>query len=580
MSIIQLSPDVISKIRAGEVIQRPVNVVKELIENSLDAGASDITIRVKKGGKQEISVIDNGSGMSIEDAKLCAHPHTTSKISAVTDLESLVTLGFRGEALHSIAQVSMLSIQTKTKGTDIGSLVSSFGGEISHRLTGCRDGTAVHVRSLFYNVPVRLSASKSDSAETALITKVVGRLMLLNPKVSFSYYVNDSLHLIQKSDGAQSESIRQVIGPTIMSGLREISFESKGISIEGYISAPHVVRKTCDYIVLSINGRYIQDTQPFIKMIRGAYRRSIQDHDYPIIIMRIKMDAGKIDPNVHPQKSTVGILDEESLKAAIYQVIVENHDYLRKSSISYGENVQQPTLPGMGSDPDSFRAEEPPPSYGSHEESLGLLSSLPSSPELAPPRLDVYQFPELDLVGQYDNSYILAGNTEFLFVIDQHALHEKILFEDLCAQQKIEFQEPIQAYVLHVTPEDSDLLESSCDIFKEFGFEIEKFSDNKWKCYRVPVLMGLPVSETHFLDIVRDTVGNLGDKPDLDGFRKSLFAEVACKSAKTVKETLSMSEMTGMLSKARTLGDAYYCPHGRPVAKVFRRSTVDKWVKR
>lgn len=569
-----LPDDVVTRIRAGETIQRPVNAVKELIENSLDAGATNICIKIESGGKKLIEVSDNGCGMSTDDAKICFLPHATSKIKSIEDLTCIRTLGFRGEALHSISSISIMELKTKETGSDIGFSVSNFGGKTVHRMVSCSDGTHVIVKALFYNTPARKSAMKHDGAETLAITKLINRYMLLRPDVGFQYYVNGNLHVVQRRDMSEESMLSSILGSEIASGMKRVDFATEGGRVHGFVGNPNVTKKTSDGIVISINGRYIEDIQPYVKVVRDAYRRTIQSHDFPVVVLRITFDPEKIDPNIHPQKSNVDILDQELFKRIVFEAILSSQRYLKNSG-----NEIYPITP-LASDEALVLKQDPSEVTNLFEDPNPFGNLVENVSAVAKKQEDQYSWPDLVVIGQYDKTYIIAESDKHFFLIDQHAMHEKQLFEDIYDKSVIDTFVPLSPYLLHLRAEDSDMLASSVDLFKENGLELDRLDGSSWKCYKLPAINGKPISETDIIALIRDTIGNLADTPSLDDFRKKMIAEVACKSSIRANEMLSHAEMSRMLQIAKKMKDPYFCPHGRPTTKVYRKETVAKWFKR
>lgn len=572
-----LPEEVVSRIRCGEVIQRPVNVVKELLENALDAAATEIKIKIENGGKKSIEVSDNGCGMGSEDAELCLFPHATSKIRSAEDLFSVYTLGFRGEALHSIATISMMEIKTRERGSDIGTLISNFGNKISVKAVGCGDGTHVSVKALFYNTPPRKAALKSDAAETAAITKLIGRYMLIYPQIEFSYYNNGTMHLMQRSGVSEEAILSAVLGNDISRCMKKIDYHNDDVRITGFVGSPNISRKNSDHIILSINGRYIETIFPYIKIIRDAYRGTIQSHDFPVVILRIIINPNKINPNIHPQKLEVEVLDPDLFKKSLFEAIISCQNYLRESGSDGFIFHQPPSKNGP--------LVAPSVSNEFYEDTLGRVEDYPQKLEdnlvLQHNNHDSsYNLPELEVIGQYRRTFIIASAPGFLFLIDQHALHEKQIFEELMEKTKIEFWEPPSPYLLHLSAEDSDLLSSSLELFCNQGLEMDQLDSDTWKCYKVPSFNGNPIPESEIINLIKNALNNLGEDPSLEDFRRKVVAEIACKSAIRANETLSLTEMTRLVQQGRHMKDAYYCPHGRPAIKVYRDATVDKWFKR
>lgn len=582
--IVMLSDEIIHRIRAGEVIQRPVNVVKELLENAMDAGATDIKIRIEGGGKKSIEVSDNGCGMSQEDARICLLAHTTSKVKSIEDLSSISSLGFRGEALHSMATVSLMELRTKEKDASVGTLVTNLSGHSVTKSIGCADGTHISVKSLFYNTPSRRSSLKADAAETLLITKLIGRYMIVRPGINFSYYVNNKLHMAQKVGMTEESIISSILGQDVARGLTRVDCEIEGVVVHGFIGSPNVVKRTAEGIVVAVNGRYVEDVSVYFKVIREAYRRSIQVNEFPCVILRISIDPAQIDPNIHPQKSAIGHLDEELFKRVVFESIFSSQRHIRHSD-SEGFINKSSFVPRDGP---LVTSEEPALDnfFTLNEDATSGIGKVEEYPQLEVPIIEnekapeQYSLPELSVIGQYRKTYIIASTPGFLFLIDQHALHEKQLFEELCAKSQIEILKPTFPYILNMTAEESDILASSVELFKEYGLEVDRLDNNTWKCYSVPALNGNAIPEGEIISLIKDTIGNLGDKPSLDDFKNKVLAEVACKSAIRANDVLTLADMTRLVNAGRNMKDAYFCPHGRPAVKVYRETTVDKWFKR
>lgn len=543
------------------------------MENSLDAAANSIIVKIKSGGKVAVEVTDDGAGMCPEDARLAIQRHTTSKISSMEDLAGISTLGFRGEALHSIATVSMVTLRSRSRENEIGIHLTIRGDQVSEKMIGCNPGTTVLVENLFYNTPARRAAMRADNAETAAITKLVGRYMVLFPQVQFSYYVNGSLKIMTRKGMSDESVVSSVLGSDLIRSCRKISHEYNGVKIDGFVGIPSFVKRTSDFVVISVNDRYIEDNEQFVNIIREAYLRTIQSHDFPVAILRIKIDPTKINPNIHPQKASVELLTPDILKRALFEAVSRANVSLRQA-MNDGFVPRNPIS-------DALIQQSPQEAINNvFAEPIGQVDQLPQQDIAKAQQVATYSFPELAVIGQYEKMYILAAAKDHFFLVDQHALHEKVLFEELMEKSQIDFVEIDPPYLIQLTPEDSDLLESSTALFANYAIDMERLDATTWRCRKVPTFNDMVIPESEIVHIITDTFKSVSDRPSLEEFKRRVVAEIACKSAIRANQMLSQKEMQSLVDRGRELADAYYCPHGRPTSKIYRKKTVDSWFKR
>ncbi len=560
MPIKILSEELASQIAAGEVIERPSSVVKELIENSLDAGADQITILIRDAGKRSIEVVDNGAGIPADEMSLAVQRHATSKLSAASDLFRVSTLGFRGEALASIGSVSHLSLLSRIQMDDLGGSIRIEGGELkSTSRIGMPPGTTVRVEQLFYNVPARLKFLKTDRTEKRHINEVVSRYGLVNPEVRFKLHQDDDLVLQTSGSGDTREVISAIYGVNTARQMLEVIYQDEYLGVSGFISPPGLNRSNRREILFYVNGRPVQDPA-LTTAFTQAYHTLLMKGRYPLGVLFLTVPPGKVDVNVHPTKAEVrfedkGIIFRAVGKAARRSLLA--HTPVPEVSRISGVNLWGGFGPGQGRVQRSID-----PAWSTLENSSrgDILQSGPGSDTLPGP----LGSPILRLIGQVAASYLVAEGPDGLYLIDQHAAHERILFEKLLEQraERPASQALLDAVVVDFTPASADLLNENLDLLQELGFEIEEFGASAFKLRSIPVLLmgGSPEA------VLRAAVEDLEvyESPLEKNREELIIARVCKRAAVKAGQVLSPVEQKQLVLDLERCQSPRTCPHGRP----------------
>lgn len=568
----------VTKIAAGEVIERPSSVVKELVENSIDAGADRITIEVKDGGKRYIRVTDNGMGMDREDACLSFERHSTSKIEDIEDLQKIRSLGFRGEALASIASVSKVEMTTRLRGSEIGTRVIIEGGEIkSVKETGCPEGTTVIVKELFYNTPARKKYLRSRRTELAHITETVTRYAIIWHDISFKLIHNDSEVLNAPATSNFLENIVNIYGKEIAKELIELDFKSDEIKVSGYIANPTVTKSDTSYQSIFVNRRWVTSSL-ISRAVKDGFGRLLMKSRFPIAILNIHIRQDRIDVNVHPTKSQVKFSNEFDVYNSVAKA-VENA--LKREMIIpefkarelKGRRVIKERAP-LAEIEVLRKVEE-----SSIDEFIGKEKDVVR--ESAPEYKARERLPEMAIIGQILNTYIICQSGFNILIIDQHAAHEKILFERFSKAMPMQThtQELLTPITLELLPKECGVLNENLMLLKELGFIIEPFGRNTFQVRGVPsILEGLESKES-IQNIVKDLteIGQTRIKGEL---REKVISSIACHSAFKAGKALSRNEIELLIKELRDLDDPYTCPHGRPTIISITQRELEKKFKR
>ncbi len=608
MPITLLSEDVINKIAAGEVIERPASVVKELLENSLDAKATKITIEIEACGKELISITDNGEGMSEEDAVKSILRHATSKIQSADDLFSINTLGFRGEALASIAAVSKLSLTTKRKEGMAGFNLAVEGGFVLSRgIAPAEQGTTIEVRDLFYNTPARRKFLKTDAVELHHIIDVVTQYALVNRSVSFKLAHNghELLHSPVVQD--QRSNLASLYGVDTAKELLELSFQKDGISLQGFISKPYHARNDKHQQALFVNGRWIKN-HDLINAVYEGYHSMLFVNRHPIFVLHVELDPTKIDVNVHPNKSEIRIEQKEAVCELITQTIQEclgQHQLLPTVDVQMEE---QQTIPVSLSEKKkisnnflySFEPstqtvlsvkEGDVAAYAGGEMVVNDENDNSASETLFAPSVlaenssevvlpSVSTFPELRLLGQVHKTFFVAETHGGVFFIDQHAAHERVMYEQLMKQLtfgNIEVQELLTGEVLNFTAAEVVLCQQFQSPLREMGFLVENFGKNSFLLKTLPAVFGRQQAKDLFMEILHAMGEN---KNQLHQLREVIITRMACRAAVMAGEELTVNRMETILGQLRETRFPYTCPHGRPTLLKTTAEELEKKFRR
>lgn len=554
--IIVLDDSLVTKIAAGEVVERPASVVKELVENSIDAGAARITVEIKNGGKKLIRVTDDGCGMTKDEAALSLERHSTSKIRTADDLFNIRTLGFRGEALPSISSISKLQLLTKVKDADIGTKVVSEGGKIREIADyGCPSGTTVNVEGLFFNTPARLKFMKSPNTEVSHILDIVSRFILCNPGISFRM-INDGNEVISSSgSGKLTDSIASVYGLDIVDTLVEVKKDSSKIPVWGYISQPVISKSDRGGESIFVNGRYIRNML-LSRALEESYRNLIPNGKYPIAVMHIEIDPGKIDVNVHPTKREIKFERPDEVMSAVRRSVTDSLSRLAPSDVA---------VPHQGYDLGNKREPDQADElrmFGPENAQVQNLESLHPQEEL-----DGFK-----ILAQISRTYIIVAKGNELIIIDQHAAHERILYEKLRSKDFSGSQRLLINQTIELPPSDFTVLMDNLDFASSLGFDLEPFGKNTFIVRAIPSAIEFNQAKEAIEEIMSDLVETLKIR---DSTRKKdeALKMLACKGAVKAGDELGYEEMRKLVSDLLNMEFATTCPHGRPA--IFRLSVND-----
>jgi len=521
-----LPPEVTSKIAAGEVIERPASVVKELIENSLDAGATDISVEAHNGGVSYLRVTDNGCGLSAAEVEIAIRRHATSKITGLDDLEHIHTLGFRGEALPSIASVCEVEILTRDSGSSAASYLHLENGKVSGREKKSRpQGTTITVRRLFQNFPARLKFLKSASTESGHITTLISQYALAFPEVKFELILDGKSSLRTTGDAELRSSVAVVYGLETARKLLEVESADGMLNIQGLASPPSVERATRSYMSFFVNRRYVRN--PLLaKAVETAYEGLLMTGRHPVAVINITIPPEEVDVNVHPTKLEVKFRNNNTVFNALVRTV---RDTLARSPLPA-------VRPGTEDAPIQM-----------------LWGRLPHDTSLPP----------LRVVGQLSASYILAEGEDGLYLVDQHAAHERILFDRILlqrTQKKPEVQGMLEPLAVELSPQQEQAMTACMDLLNELGFTIEPFGERTCLVRAVPALLNGDNLNGAIIELL-DEIGSEQDSQKRD--IKAAQA-LACHGAILAGQILDSSEMAGLLKQLERTSQPRTCPHGRP----------------
>jgi len=566
----------INKIAAGEVIERPASVVKELIENSIDAGADTIRIEVIKSGKSSIRVMDNGSGMSRDDAAMAFVKHATSKIRNIEDIETVRTMGFRGEALSSIAAIASVEIITKTKDELSGTKVTIQGGElVSIAETGAPDGTTIVVNDLFYNTPVRKKYLKSDTTELTRIIDTVSRIALGHNRISFSLF-NNGKEVLRSPATELHHTLIHIYGEEVARAMLPVDLESALVRITGFISKPSLTRGSLDFQSFYINNRNI-NSRAISFALRDGYGTLIPKGRFPVAVLKIYVDTREVDVNVHPTKNQVRLSHEREICDMITQA-VKNALSSKDLTPEIKAPSQQPLLYETP-EADTCLAKETGTGFKPSAKDTERRLRKSERAGLDNENKQTVETPDIKVLGQVDNLYILAGTKNGLMVIDQHAAHERIFFEQIRESKRDDSQELIVPINIELDSREKVLIKDTIPYLEEFGFRISEFGPGSFAVTAVPVVMGNLEDPQMVHDIISDILSE-GKVKEETGIFERVTRSIACRSALKAGADCSIPQMEGLIKQLFRTENPYTCPHGRPVMVSFNRQELDKLFKR
>lgn len=595
MKIFQLPDHLANKIAAGEVVERPASVVKELIENSIDAGSTWIKIEVSEAGLEQIKITDNGEGMSAEDCERAFLRHATSKIKSETDLFRIQTLGFRGEALASIASVSRLTIKT-SQGDEAGLLLSLEGGKITDRQkSDARQGTEILVEDLFYNTPARLKYMKTIHTELGHITDLLNRLAMSNPQIRFEA-THDGKELFKTAGtGEMLQVISQVYGMNVARKMLPVSHKTLDFEIEGYISKPEITRATRSYISTIINGRFIRSIA-LTKAISKAYHTLLPIHRLPIVVLSIKMDPILVDVNVHPTKLEVRFSKERELFYAIEEMIKAK---FRETTLipEMQQKVERPEKSvqhalDFNNKPNHTRNMTPTSDQAVHEKRPAVThfnsstdqNEMPASDHIESheqPIVTHERIPTLYPIGQLQGTYILAQNENGLYMIDQHAAQERIkyeVFKEKLGKPVKHVQELLLPITFEFSQQEAIFIEQFKVELEEVGLFLDSFGQQTYVVRSYPTWFPKDFEE----EVIREMIDQIiqDEKVNVEKIREDAAILMACKRSIKANHYLTEEDMKRLLEDLRQTTDPFTCPHGRPILVHFSSYELEKMFKR
>jgi len=640
-SIRILDTKTINKIAAGEVVEGPKSVVKELVENAIDAGATAVTVEIKEGGISYIRIMDNGCGIPKEQVKTAFLRHATSKMSEIEDLEHIFTLGFRGEALASIAGVAQVEMLTKTRDEETGTSIEISGGEIKNiQDTSCTEGTTITVKNLFYNVPARRKFLKKPATESGFVSDLMNKLALGHPEVSFRFINNDTTMLHTAGNGDLKASVFYVYGKEAANSMVPLEYKKGEYALSGLIGKPELSRGNRNYENLFINGRFIKN-KVVATAIEDAYKTRLLIGKFPIFVLNFEMNPSQVDVNVHPAKLEVRFKNDDEIYEFFHDAVSKTLDQLVlipqvgwdkapavKTAEKHIEIEQQKIedIPVYKSLPSSFTQDRA--ASGGMGKSVDQLLNRQqgtqnqvrqsaeaflidpvivrenvettktqqkplvnqiSNPQIlnnqvgervVEPKVEPF-FKQYKMIGQIFQTYWMIEQGECLYLIDQHAAHERILFEEFMNRFKEEnmvSQKLLLPQMLNLTPSEIEVLRENQSLLEGFGFEFETFGQNQYALKAVPYLLKEPSGAGFFTEIL----DSLSEQKICSVYDMKLLAvaTMACKAAVKGHDRLSFQEAEAMIGRLLKLENPFTCPHGRPTIIEMTKYELEKKFKR
>lgn len=578
----QLSKHLINQIAAGEVIERPASVVKELVENSIDAGAAKVSIEISNECR-DLRIADNGSGIHPDDIMLAFSKHATSKIETDEDLFAINTLGFRGEALSSIISIAKLTCTTRTKDFDFGTKVECENSQVKNAKTGCAVGTIMEVKNLFYNLPARLKFLKNPKTEFSYIQELVQALAIVNPQVAFELKNNGKTVLKTTGLSDLKSTIKEVYSSDVVNNLREVLKTDKlsGFKISGFVSTPDFTRSSKKGYHLYINSRTVK-CPVFQKSIDMAYKNLIGFGKYPFVVLNLELPPSEVDVNVHPTKKEVRYKNTNQIFNFIHSSIdmaLSNMTFAQRNEavsalpsreFSWRQNSQE-------SD-DVYVPEEALVQHTFLDNSLPLQTSSFSTPytlyeETSSSAVSDFQSSE-NIIGQYRNTYILIEKEDGLEIVDQHIAEERFIYEKLKSQKQPASQLLFISDIIEVSATEAEIIRENKEKFENFGYEIEFLKDTQLIFKKVPHMLSKVTPRELLADILENLSGNI------NGLEEKIMMTIACKASVKAGQSLSIWQMQEIIKNWRTCEKPYTCPHGRPISKVLPHKQIASFFER
>ncbi|RNC28817.1 MAG: DNA mismatch repair protein MutL [Candidatus Dichloromethanomonas elyunquensis] len=578
-----LDPHCVNQIAAGEVVERPLSVVKELIENSLDAGAKRIEIQIEGGGTSFIRIKDDGSGILPDDLPLAVLPHATSKITTINDLDRLQTLGFRGEALPSIASVSKLNILSRPSQEISGREIRIEGGELlGTSETGCSHGTVVTVRELFYNTPARHKFLRSNTTEFGLISDMVGRMALARPGIALTLRHPNNLILNTPGNGNLLEVIASVLGRDTARRLIPVSMQEEDLSLTGYLSPPDIIRSANTGITFIVNGRVIR-SQLLNLALRDGYHTLIPSGSNPVAVIALTMPPADYDVNIHPAKLDVKFKKEKEIKESIAAVVRDT--LLRARPLpnftSYPRKEQHPQKEPSLNGSEQLRILYKEKSIFDEEKvpANDNVKVKQQDPVIAENQLSPYSllFEKVRPIGQVFLTYLLCTDEDRLYIIDQHAAHERIRYEELLGklrQEKIASQTLLIPETFDLTIQEEQVMLQYLIELQDIGFIAEHFGDRTYLLRGIPVLNHLENPGEIFRLFLEEIISK-SFPPSRDQLLEKWVFMLACRTAIKGTDPLSVQEMEELIQRLGQTSNPLSCPHGRPTIITISKEELE-----
>lgn len=599
-----LDKQIADKIAAGEVIERPVSIIKELVENSIDAGADSIVVEIKKGGKSYIRVTDNGQGIAHDETEKAFLRHATSKISTVRDLNSIQTLGFRGEALASICAVTRTELLTKRLCDKTGTRLILHGGEVvSYAHAGCPDGTTVVITDLFYNTPARLKFMKSDSAESTMIIDLMSQMALAYKDISFRLINNGNVLFSTSGDGNRLSIISRIFPGIDIRNLVEVDCVIPGISLNGLVSTPAMTRTGKNAQIFFVNGRVV-NSKVIEKGITEGYRERLFDGRHPIAFLFLEINPEDLDVNIHPNKKEVRFNDErfveefisKAIKEALgsKEAVVRAADAFRESYENKAAFRSQEEVVSVKEEQFNFKnimstvsddvayfvqdVETPPVfnDFAGDNKSEGISED---TIILEKPIHRPFDFDQLQIKGSLFDTYIMATDNDCFYLIDQHAAHERVFYEKLVSEYDAE--EKVRQPILVPVILDVDISASASDewleILCDMGYTIENFGQNSYRISEIPTFMDLSEAENFARDFA-DNVTAASATRNSVVINKLIMK--SCKSAVKANDILNPEEIDALIKDLKQCVNPFSCPHGRPTFIKLSKYEIERLFKR
>lgn len=585
----QLSKHLINQIAAGEVIERPASVVKELVENSVDAGAKKISIEITNDCRN-IRIADNGCGIHPDDILLAFTKHATSKIKTDEDLFDIHTLGFRGEALASIISISRLTCTTRTAEFETGTKVKCENSEVNKVETGCAVGTIMDIKDLFYNIPARLKFLKSASTEFSYIQELLQSIALANPDVAFELKRDGKTTLKTTGLGDLKRTIKELFNAEVTDNLKEVLKTDKiaGMQISGYVSTPDFTRSSKKNYYMFINKRAVK-CPVFQKSIDNAYKNLIASGKYPFVVLNLEIPPADVDVNVHPTKKEVRYKNTNMVFNFIYTAIqggltnyVEKpfaEMSIRPEPSEFREPVGILNFPKSETGEIYFDKTEDS-MYVSDNMMEKISQSLPFKREETVEQAKLITHvekepePEENIIGQYKNTYILIERDEGLEIVDQHIAEERYIYEKLKSQKNVVSQLLFVSDVLTVSSAEAELIKENIEKFEKFGYGIEFLKENELIFRKVPQL----IAKVNPKEILSEILENI--EGDIDGLEEKILITTSCKASVKAGQKLSTWQMQEIIKRWRTTKMPYTCPHGRPISKILPHKQIASFFQR